>query len=88
MGGLAGAGFVDQKTLFYLAQYRTELVLGVLLSMPLVPWLRDRWKSLPVPSSVRIVYGYGRPVVVVALLAISIAYVVTTTFVPFVYARF
>lgn len=88
MFGLAGAPLAGAQTVYYLLQYRFELLAGVVLSMPVGAWLRARLGDSPIGPRLRTVMRVARPVAFGTLLLLSIAYVVSTTFQPFIYFKF
>lgn len=88
MIGLGGRALVDSRALYYLAQYRFELVVAVVASMPLVPYLRNLWERADRSNAAQAAMALGTTAVLGVLLVVSIAYVVSTTFAPFLYFKF
>lgn len=88
MFGLAGTGVSAPRAVFYLSQYRFELVAGVLFSMPVVPALRRRLAQALPDSRVRALAVACAPLAMGVLFIVSLSYVVSTTFQPFLYFKF
>lgn len=88
MIGSGGAALFDPRVGHYLLQYRLELVVAIIGSLPVVPRLVDAWHRSQRPALARRVAWFGTTAVLGAILVISISYVVSTTFTPFLYFRF
>ncbi len=88
MLGLGGQTLVDGRALFYLAQYRFELIIAVVASLPLVPLARGWWEKSERSALARGLFTAGTALVLAALLIVSTSYVVSTTFSPFLYFKF
>ena len=80
MFGFGSAGFVCSTDLYYLSGFGLLLLAGILGSLPL--W-RDLFRRLP--ERVRSV---AAPVLILAVLLVSTAYLVDSTYNPFLYFRF
>ena len=80
MFGLAQGGLADGTFWYYLRSYGPTLLIAVLASVPL--WAK-LWKRLP-RRAVQIVL----PILVLAGLTFSTAYLVDSTYNPFLYFRF
>jgi alginate O-acetyltransferase complex protein AlgI len=88
MVGVGAAGFFDSGTLQHLSDCRWEIALAVFGSMPTVPFLKRVLKRLIRPSFLRQGLMYLKPVLLGALLCLSIAYAVKANFTPFLYFKF
>ena len=80
MFGLSGAGLYDGAALYYLGAYLPTLVILALASTPLAVRL---WEKLP-----RRAVQIALPVVLLLGLTISTAYLVDSTYNPFLYFNF
>lgn len=88
LGGLFGANSVplwDAETLYALKNCAVVLILALLGTMPVIPFLRKRLLALPCGETVCAVL---QPVIVLVLLAVSTAFLVAGSFNPFLYFRF
>lgn len=88
MFGISGSGLVDSSIAFYLVQYRVELVLGAIFCLPVVPWLNGLLEARGRGGRLGAALAFARSVAVVVLFVVGVAYVLSTTFTPFVYAKF
>jgi alginate O-acetyltransferase complex protein AlgI len=88
MFGLAGAPLMSSRTVFLLLQYRFELLFGAVLSLPIASGARDLLARRPLGQTLRPVLTGARPVAFAALLLLAIAFLVNTTFQPFIYFGF
>lgn len=79
--GLQGVPAFDEVSLYYLRSYSVLLALGVLFCTPLPMKLFHRWSS-------RKVMNWIEPLLILSLLLISTAYIVDSSFNPFLYFRF
>ncbi len=71
---------MDTVTVEVLREYTFYPVLAFLLSLPILPWIAER-----LPKAVR---GFLRPVLVVAVFACSVLFLVGDSYNPFIYFRF
>jgi len=88
MAGSGGRALLDPRALYYLSQYRFELAVAVIASLPVVPFVRGLWERADRSASVRGVARLGMVAVSGVLFAVSISYLVSTTFSPFLYFKF
>ena len=79
--GLAGNAAVDAAAAVALRDHGSMLLLCALLSTPVVGWLQSRW---PAVFSAELT----KNVVCLLLLILSAAYIVSTSYNPFIYFRF
>ena len=88
MVGSGGRALSDPRALYYLSQYRFELVVGLVASLPVVPFVRVLWERTERSAVAMGVARLGMVAVSGALLVVSISYIVSTTFAPFLYFKF
>lgn len=77
MLGLNGNQLISQTTIYYLMEYKVAFIIAIITSMPIYPWLNKRFNL-----------QYIKPVFLIAMLTISVMYLITSTFNPFIYFRF
>ncbi len=82
---LGGAPFVSTEFLYSIRSYGVTLILGVIGATPFVKNLAVRFCDNEKISKISVVL---RPVVLVALLTVTTAYLVDGSFNPFLYFRF
>ncbi len=87
---LNGAPFLDGNTLVYLAENKLFLVLGILLSMPVYPyisnWLEGKGRNgSPVLTGVAMVVY---PAVMLFVFFVAMSYLVKGSYNPFIYFNF
>ena len=80
MFGFGDAGFASSTDLYYLGAYAVMLIVCCVASTPL---LKDLFKKMPVKAQSSLA-----PVLIVAGLCVSTAYLVDSTYNPFLYFRF
>jgi alginate O-acetyltransferase complex protein AlgI len=84
-----GSNHFSQETFLYLADNWTVLVLGILFSMPVYPWIRKKIHRMAERSHVlkvsKDVLSIG---MYLALMVIVTMYLVNSTYNPFIYFRF
>jgi alginate O-acetyltransferase complex protein AlgI len=88
MAGLGGRAIFDSRALYYLAQYRFELGIAVVGSLPIVPFIKAAWASSDRSASARTLANLAGIATLAVLFVISISYMVSTTFAPFLYFKF
>jgi alginate O-acetyltransferase complex protein AlgI len=83
MFGIGSAGGWNTESLFLLAQYRVEWVLAILCALPLVKWVRkgEETKAASLVPIAKLVFAAG-------VFALSVLYLVNSSFNPFIYFRF
>lgn len=85
MAALAGNPIWGGECLWYLGNYGAVLLIAAVLAFPVYPWIKERIdgrKWLSIPASVISSVGY------VALFFVSVAFLVSDTYNPFLYFRF
>ena len=87
MFGLNGASLVNAEAIYYLKNYIIIIVIGIICSIPLLQWWKNRNKKTVIQKKEAIVsvitsLGY------VAIVIISTASLVNNSFNPFLYFRF
>ena len=77
MIGLNGSPIVNSKAIYYLMEYKVEFIIAFLTSMPIYPWINKKLKGSLMKS-----------ILLMTIFMISVTYLVTSTFNPFIYFRF
>ncbi len=80
MFGVGGAPFLNDRALFYLSNYGVALGVGILCCLP--------WKQLLAVSWIEKSRKVWEPIGVVLLLVLSFAFLVSSSYNPFLYFRF
>ena len=80
MFGAGGAGFISSQVLYYLRSYAPMLVILIIASIPLGKNLFNK-----LPHKLRAVLV---PILIVFVLVTATAYLVDSTYNPFLYFRF
>lgn len=76
MFGLGRGGWIDKQTLYYITNYFMIFIVAILFATPIMKRLRDKSK------------GWMVYVFYLGILVLSTAYLVDSTFNPFLYFRF
>ncbi|MBQ3421818.1 MAG: MBOAT family protein [Romboutsia sp.] len=82
---MVGAGdypLINGYTGFYLAQYWFELLIAVIISMPILSYIR-KWNK-----NINVIIKPLKPIVLISLFGLSVIYLVNSTFNPFIYFNF
>ncbi len=94
IGRLFGAGelpFVSTEALYYLKSYGITILVGIIGCMPVIPWYIAKLEERKEQKQVVVLnatLGVLKPVVLIALVVLSTAYLVDGSFNPFLYFRF
>lgn len=94
IGRLFGAGelpFVSTEALYYLKSYGITILVGIIGCMPVIPWFIAKLEEMKEQKQVVVLnatLGVIKPVVLIALVVLSTAYLVDGSFNPFLYFRF
>lgn len=87
MFGGAGGGLTDHRTVYYLLQYRWELLAAVVASLPIKLWLQARLTRRSTAVSVFFL-TWGVKFLALSLFALSFLRLVSSSYNPFIYFRF
>lgn len=85
---LGGAPFMDRRTTYLLLEYGAVLLLGLVASLPIKVWLRDRLEARPDSTAAQLVLIWGPKVLALGLMVVCYVKLLTSTFNPFIYFRF
>lgn len=88
MFGLKGQPFISNQALYYLIEYKTELILAAVASIPIYPFVQQKLKALRSKGIYNGVQYYLKPAALIGLFGICIMYLINSTFNPFIYFRF
>ncbi len=80
MLGLGGVPWVSNQAVYYLVEYKMELVTAMVASIPVYPFLKEKIGGLK--DSILL------HVILIALFLLCIIYLINSTFNPFIYFRF
>lgn len=90
--GLQGAGFIDQTAMLYAYDYVLVFVLGILFSLPIFPYVREKLDNLQTDLLSHRIITVTRhsfsPVIYLSLFLIVTMFLVNSTYNPFIYFRF
>lgn len=84
MFGLTDHVLINSQAVYYLKEYKYALMISIIASLPIYPLLKRRFKG----SDHSIINNYLKPVVLIGVFALSIMYLINSTFNPFIYFRF
>ena len=87
MFGINGAGIWDRQALYLGSEYALLLVIAVLACMPFIKMLVKKLEQTHTGPAIA-VYRLGEKLIPVVLLLLSIAYVVESSYNPFLYFKF
>lgn len=77
---------IDDRALFLFEQYKIVLLIAIIFSMPVVPWIKKKLpcKNKKLESIIHIVLS----VAYIALFILSVAMIISESYNPFLYFRF
>ena len=78
---------VNEKALFFLSEYGTILLIGMILSTPIYPTFKKKFNELENKTLANIITVL-MVIAFIILLIITVSYLVSDTFNPFLYFRF
>lgn len=87
MFGLSGQPILSSQVLYYLFEYKLELIIAIVATMPIYPLLQKKLINMK-NKTLRITIYYLKNFLLIALLGICIMYLINSTFNPFIYFRF
>lgn len=89
MFGVGGNGkFFDDQTLYYLLQFRWELLLAIPACMPIKQWCQTALAKRENSKAAQAVAAIAPPILACAVGVIALCYLVGTGFNPFIYFQF
>lgn len=88
MFGLNAQPLVSNQALYYIIEYKYELIVAFIASMPIYPILLDRLKAMKNVRIYELINYYIKYAVLIALFGICIINLVNSTFNPFIYFKF
>lgn len=80
MLGLGGVPLVSKQAIYYLVEYKLELLLAWIAAVPIYPFLKEKVRGL---KDSMLLY-----LVLIVLFVLCIIYLINSTFNPFIYFRF
>ncbi len=83
--GLGGNSFFDSADMLYFSQYYRTFIVGIFFSIPALPFLKNKVKEY---NRGKAVLSFVKPLALTLLFIVSISYMVTTTYNPFIYFNF
>ncbi len=94
IGRLFGAGdlpFASTEAIYYLKSYGITMIVGIIGCLPIIPWITNKLAEIKEQKPVLVMdvlLGVLKPVILIALVVLSTAYLVDGSFNPFLYFRF
>ncbi|MEG1578011.1 MAG: MBOAT family O-acyltransferase [Oscillospiraceae bacterium] len=86
--GLGQSGLGSGQAVFYLLQYRWELIIAVIAALPVKRVLENWLEAHQEHQLAQVALAWGPPVLALSLGALSVLTLVSSTFNPFIYFRF
>ena len=83
--GYRNVDFVNQDTLYYLRNYMSVIILGIIGA---TPFIKNTVEKLKKNEKANKIINIAEPIVIIALLTLCTAYLVDGSFNPFLYFRF
>lgn len=89
MFGLNNTSLIDGNALIYLNDYWMVYVIGIICSIPIIPWLKEKlYSNNKNQNQVKLVLSFTLPIVYMILMVFSMILLVNSTYNPFIYFRF
>lgn len=86
--GLRGTGFLDRQTVYLLIEYRVEFIIAIAASLPVKVWAERFFAKRRDSVLCNAVFYHGQNIFSLAIFALSVIYLINSTFNPFIYFRF
>lgn len=84
MVGIGAVGFVDRALLFQFRNFALLLTVGILFSLPVMPWLHKKFLVGKAAAALNVVEGMG----LLACTIASVSYIYMGSYNPFLYFMF
>ena len=88
MFGLRGQALINNQAIYYLMQYKYVLILSIIGSVPIYPFIKRKLGEKSTPWIGIIIIDYIEPFLLISLFLLCIMYLINSTFNPFIYFRF
>lgn len=90
MFGFGGTGLWDSPFLFFIKEYKVELLLAGLACLPIAPTLKTFFKNKAKtqPPLVNLLLTYGESCYIFGVFGLALLYLINVSFNPFIYFRF
>lgn len=88
MIGIGAQSMINPQALFYIYEYKVELIVAFLASIPLYPFIQSKIMNISGEIAKSFIIDYGKPLVLIGLFLMSVMYLINSTFNPFIYFRF
>ena len=86
MFGMRGNGFLSDETLLYGSNYYMTFIIGILASLPIVPFVKKKMSTLPARAVS--VIEVAEIVLLFVIFFVAMSYMVKGTYSPFIYFNF
>jgi len=84
MFGINKIPFTGPETIYYLKNYATLIIIGIIASTPLVKWIINKLKNTKINKIINVM----EPIVYIVILILSTSFLIDESFNPFLYFRF
>ena len=84
MFGINKIPFIGPETLYYLKNYSTLIIIGIIASTPIVKWLVQKLEKTKLNKIINVM----EPIVYIVILILSTSFLIDESFNPFLYFRF
>ncbi len=88
MAGFAQSGWSDERTTYYLLQFRWELLLAIPAAMPVKQWLQTWLEARRGTTWSQVLLLWGPKLLALGLFGLAFLRLVSSSFNPFIYFRF
>lgn len=88
MLGLSGTGLSDYQSLYLILEYKVELVLAVIASIPVKDFASNFLETRKNKKMSDMVNYNGQNIFAILVFCLSVIYLINSTFNPFIYFRF
>lgn len=88
MIGISGQPIINFQALYYLLEFKFELIIAVIATTPIYPIIKSKIEGISVNWLKGLITDYIKPILIMGVLIMSVMYLVNSTFNPFIYFRF
>lgn len=88
MFGVGDYEIINIKSLYYLIEYKYAFIVGILVSIPIYPYIMKKLENIKNKWTKILLRDYIKSVFLILLFLLCIMYLINSTFNPFIYFRF
>lgn len=89
MFGIEAVSIINNQSVYYLSEYSFELMMAVVFSMPVYPYIKQKFQKRNTKEKLSVGAVYViQSIILLGMFLIDMMYLINSTFNPFIYFRF